>query len=35
VGWRAGEPVVRTAMSQAMRFMGHQFVMGGTIEEAL
>lgn len=32
---RAGEPVVRTAMKQAMRIMGHQFVMGRTIEEAM
>jgi RHH-type proline utilization regulon transcriptional repressor/proline dehydrogenase/delta 1-pyrroline-5-carboxylate dehydrogenase len=32
---RIGEPVVRTAMRQAMRIMGHQFVMGRTIEEAL
>ena len=32
---RAGEPVVRAAMRQAMRIMGHQFVMGRTIEEAL
>ena len=32
---RAGEPVVRTAMRQAMRIMGHQFVMGRTMEEAL
>jgi len=32
---RAGEPVVRTAMRQAMRIMGHQFVMGRNIEEAL
>ncbi|HEX6259728.1 MAG TPA: bifunctional proline dehydrogenase/L-glutamate gamma-semialdehyde dehydrogenase PutA, partial [Woeseiaceae bacterium] len=32
---RAGEPVVRTAMRQAMRIMGHQFVMGRTIVEAL
>ena len=32
---RAGEPVVRTAMRQAMRIMGHQFVMGRTITEAL
>ncbi len=32
---RAGEPVVRTAMRQAMRIIGHQFVMGRTIEEAL
>ncbi|MBT8144725.1 MAG: bifunctional proline dehydrogenase/L-glutamate gamma-semialdehyde dehydrogenase PutA [Gammaproteobacteria bacterium] len=32
---RAGEPVVRTALRQAMKIMGHQFVMGRTIEEAL
>ncbi len=32
---RAGEPVVRTAMRQAMRIMGHQFVMGRTIDEAI
>ncbi|HEX7062809.1 MAG TPA: bifunctional proline dehydrogenase/L-glutamate gamma-semialdehyde dehydrogenase PutA [Woeseiaceae bacterium] len=32
---RAGEPVVRGAMRQAMRITGHQFVMGRTIEEAL
>ncbi len=32
---RAGEPLVRTAMRQAMRIMGHQFVMGRTIEEAM
>ena len=32
---RAGEPVVRTAMRQAMRIMGHQFVMGRNINEAL
>ena len=32
---RAGEPVVRTAMRQAMRIMGHQFVMGRTIDEAM
>ncbi|MDX1516268.1 MAG: bifunctional proline dehydrogenase/L-glutamate gamma-semialdehyde dehydrogenase PutA [Woeseiaceae bacterium] len=32
---RAGEPVVRAAMKQAMRIMGHQFVMGRTIDEAL
>jgi len=35
VAGRAGEPVVRTAMRQAMRIMGHQFVMGRTIDEAL
>ena len=32
---RMGEPVVRTAMRQAMRIMGHQFVMGRTMKEAL
>ncbi len=32
---RIGEPVVRAAMRQAMRIMGHQFVMGRTIGEAL
>jgi RHH-type proline utilization regulon transcriptional repressor/proline dehydrogenase/delta 1-pyrroline-5-carboxylate dehydrogenase len=32
---RAGEPLVRTAMRQAMKIMGHQFVMGRTIGEAL
>jgi RHH-type proline utilization regulon transcriptional repressor/proline dehydrogenase/delta 1-pyrroline-5-carboxylate dehydrogenase len=32
---RAGEPVVRTAMRQAMKIMGHQFVMGRTITEAI
>lgn len=32
---RAGEPVIRTAMRQAMKVMGHQFVMGRTIEDAL
>ena len=32
---RVGEPVVRLAVRQAMRIMGHQFVMGRTIEEAL
>ncbi len=32
---RIGEPMVRTAMRQAMRIMGHQFVMGRTIAEAL
>ncbi|MBT8084332.1 MAG: bifunctional proline dehydrogenase/L-glutamate gamma-semialdehyde dehydrogenase PutA [Woeseia sp.] len=31
----AGEPVVRGAMRQAMRIMGHQFVMGRDIDEAL
>jgi len=32
---RSGEPVVRTAIRQAMRIMGHQYVMGRNIEEAL
>src|SRR5262245_33458063 len=32
---RIGEPMVRGAMRQAMRIMGHQFVMGRNIEEAL
>ena len=32
---RSGEPLVRTAIRQAMRIMGFQFVMGRTIEEAL
>ena len=32
---RAGEPVVRAGVTQAMRVLGHQFVMGRTIEEAL
>ncbi|HEV7632730.1 MAG TPA: L-glutamate gamma-semialdehyde dehydrogenase, partial [Steroidobacteraceae bacterium] len=32
---RLGEPVVRAALRQAMRIMGHQFVMGRDIEEAL
>ena len=32
---RAGEPVIRLAVRQAMRIMGHQFVMGRTIKEAM
>src|SRR6185312_5137835 len=32
---RIGEPVARTALRQAMRILGHQFVMGRNIEEAL
>ena len=32
---RTGEPVIRMAIKQAMRLIGHQFVMGSTIEEAL
>ena len=32
---RAGSPVIRAAMMQAMRIMGEQFVVGRTIDEAL
>jgi RHH-type proline utilization regulon transcriptional repressor/proline dehydrogenase/delta 1-pyrroline-5-carboxylate dehydrogenase len=32
---RLGEPVVRTAVSQAMRILGRQFVFGRTIDEAM
>jgi RHH-type proline utilization regulon transcriptional repressor/proline dehydrogenase/delta 1-pyrroline-5-carboxylate dehydrogenase len=32
---RTGEPVIRMAIKQAMRLIGHQFVMGSTIDEAL
>ena len=32
---RIGEPVVRTALKQAMKILGSQFVMGETIEAAL
>ncbi|MFO1033148.1 MAG: bifunctional proline dehydrogenase/L-glutamate gamma-semialdehyde dehydrogenase PutA [Hyphomicrobiales bacterium] len=32
---RSGEPVIRTALKQAMRIMGKQFVLGRTIAEAL
>ncbi|MEJ2534866.1 MAG: bifunctional proline dehydrogenase/L-glutamate gamma-semialdehyde dehydrogenase PutA, partial [Gammaproteobacteria bacterium] len=32
---RSGEPVVRAAIRQAMRIMGHQYVMGRTIGEAM
>ncbi|MEO1581987.1 MAG: bifunctional proline dehydrogenase/L-glutamate gamma-semialdehyde dehydrogenase PutA [Pseudomonadota bacterium] len=32
---RAGEPVVRSAMRQAMKVMGHQFVMGRDIDAAI
>lgn len=32
---RVGEPVIRTAVQQAMKILGHQFVYGRTIEEAL
>ncbi|MCO5055794.1 bifunctional proline dehydrogenase/L-glutamate gamma-semialdehyde dehydrogenase PutA [Thermomonas sp.] len=32
---RAGEPMIRLAVRQAMKIMGHQFVLGRTIGEAL
>src|SRR3954471_3366440 len=32
---KLGEPVARAALKQAMRILGHQFVMGRTIKEAL
>ncbi|CTQ33223.1 L-glutamate gamma-semialdehyde dehydrogenase [Jannaschia rubra] len=32
---RIGAPAVRTGVRQAMRFMGHQFVLGETIQDAL
>jgi RHH-type proline utilization regulon transcriptional repressor/proline dehydrogenase/delta 1-pyrroline-5-carboxylate dehydrogenase len=32
---KSSEPVIRLAIRQAMRLMGHQFVMGRTIEEAM
>ena len=32
---RMGQPAVRTAARQAMRIMGHQFVLGETIDSAL
>jgi len=32
---RSGEPMVRTAIRQAMRIMGHQYGMGRTIDDAL
>jgi len=32
---RSGEPVIRLAIRQAMRIMGHQYVMGRNIDEAL
>lgn len=31
----SGEPVIRSAMMQAMRIMGEQFVLGRTVKEAL
>lgn len=32
---RMGEPVIRSAMYQAMKIMGRQFVLGRTVDEAL
>ncbi|GLR63534.1 bifunctional proline dehydrogenase/L-glutamate gamma-semialdehyde dehydrogenase PutA [Marinospirillum insulare] len=32
---RLGEPMIRAAMAQAMKIMGHQFVLGRTLAEAL
>jgi len=32
---RSGEPMIRLAIRQAMKIMGHQYVMGRTITEAL
>ncbi|KZZ45613.1 bifunctional proline dehydrogenase/L-glutamate gamma-semialdehyde dehydrogenase [Thalassolituus sp. HI0120] len=32
---RAGEPVIRAAMNQAMKIMGKQFVLGRSIDEAI
>lgn len=32
---RSGEPMIRVAIRQAMKIMGHQYVMGETIGEAL
>jgi len=32
---RLGEPVIRTAVSQAMKILGRQFVFGRTIDEAM
>lgn len=31
---KMGEPVIRSAMQRAMKIMGHQFVLGETIEDA-
>lgn len=31
---RAGEPVIRTAVTKSMKIMGHQFVLGRNIKEA-
>ncbi len=35
IAQRLGTPTVRTAARQAMRLLGHQFVLGETIEDAL
>ncbi len=32
---RSGEPVIRLAIKRAMRIIGHQFIMGHTIDEAI
>ena len=32
---RVGEPVIRTAVSQSMKILGHQFVLGRDIQEAM
>ena len=32
---RVGEPVIRTAVSQSMKVLGHQFVLGRNIQEAM
>ncbi|SEI71115.1 RHH-type transcriptional regulator, proline utilization regulon repressor / proline dehydrogenase / delta 1-pyrroline-5-carboxylate dehydrogenase [Allopseudospirillum japonicum] len=32
---RLGEPLIRRAMQQAMKIMGHQFVLGQTMQEAI
>ncbi len=32
---KMSEPVIRQAMNQAMKIMGHQFVLGRTIAEAM
>ena len=32
---RLGEPVIRTAVGRAIREMGHQFVLGRSISEAI
>lgn len=32
---RVGEPVIRTAVSQSMKILGHQFVLGRDIDEAM